>query len=236
LATDTGNATIQLTGRFTLCVLVGDAVDRLLQVAKGAEEQVYFGGPPTTVTRVSFQAVRGVTYQIVLADTDGLESEFSLIFQPPTAAPRIDPKSAGRSADARFSFAVTGATGQAFVLQASSDLIVWENVLIDTILGAPLGFIEPVASSESYLFYRVVPLGETLEARLSLPQLQFSVSGASLLRVLGPPGLPYRLEASTDLKTWEAIATGIVTGSGTDIVDAAAEELAWRFYRVRPWP
>jgi len=235
LADDTGNASIKLTGRFTLSVLVGSALDHLLPVATGAEEQEYVGGVLTPVTRVSFQAVRGVTYQVAVADVDGLENEFTLLFQPPTAAPRIDPQSTSWSANASFSFAVTGRTGQAFVLQASSDLIAWETVLIDTLQAEPLGFIEPLATSEPYRFYRVVPLGEALEAPLSLPQLRLSVSGASVLRVLGRPGQPYQLEASTDLKTWEAIADGLLTGSGTEIVDTAAETLAWRFYRLRPW-
>jgi hypothetical protein len=47
-------------------------------------------------------------------------------------------------------------------------------------------------------------------------------------------GLPYRLEASSDLRTWEPVAGNVVAGDGISYVEGQSQTLGLRFYRVIP--
>jgi hypothetical protein len=56
---------------------------------------------------------------------------------------------------------------------------------------------------------------------------------ARRIMAIGLPGLRYQLEASTNLTTWELIATETADASGNfEHTDADAQTIRWRFYRT----
>jgi len=58
-------------------------------------------------------------------------------------------------------------------------------------------------------------------------------SGQFLLRLSGPSGYRYAIDASTDLRQWTSLKTNVVTDGYFDFIDTNAPSLTSRFYRAR---
>jgi hypothetical protein len=58
--------------------------------------------------------------------------------------------------------------------------------------------------------------------------------GSLSLRLPLNNGLPYRVEASTDLTNWEPVMNGIVADGAIKFVDGEKPNLPHRFFRVVP--
>jgi len=70
-------------------------------------------------------------------------------------------------------------------------------------------------------------------------QMQFlgrTSEGWTLLRVLGPSGSNWAVEATTNLLNWTGLNTNVISGSSFDVVDMTAAGLKQRFYRARLVP
>ena len=70
-------------------------------------------------------------------------------------------------------------------------------------------------------------------------QMQFlgrTGEGWALVRVFGPAGSRWAVEATTNLFHWTALNTNVVAGSFFDVVDTTAAGLKQRFYRARLVP
>ncbi|PYK96363.1 MAG: hypothetical protein DME19_19935 [Verrucomicrobia bacterium] len=234
-APDTGDARLKVSGGFALAVFVGTAVDDLLRVATGVNGSEYIAGIPTPNNTVRFQAIRGVDYQIAVTDVGGYEGDFTLSLDSPQATPRIDPASPTVLPTGEFFLRLSGATGRPFVLQSSSNLVTWSDVLIDTFQGATFLYSESPSLLRPQSFYRVVPLVDALSPPLSASLLNVVPGATTTVRVVGPPGQPFRLQASEDLKQWEDLAGGIVVGFAADALDPTSGGESFRFYRVLPW-
>lgn len=63
-----------------------------------------------------------------------------------------------------------------------------------------------------------------------------TTEGWDLLRVTGPEGLRWALEATTNLATWTAVKTNLISGGAFDVVDTSSAGLTRRFYRARYVP
>ncbi len=94
------------------------------------------------------------------------------------------------------------------------------------------------APGDNYMLfdnYRV-----TAEASSVTPaQMQFlgrTSEGWTLLRVFGPGGSRWAVEATTNLFNWTALSTNVVSGSYFDMVDTSAAGLKQRLYRARLVP
>lgn len=69
-----------------------------------------------------------------------------------------------------------------------------------------------------------------------IPTVQAPVAaggGSQLVRVNGKDNAQYAIEASTNLVSWSALKTNVVTGGYFDHLDTGAAELRQRFYRAR---
>jgi len=66
------------------------------------------------------------------------------------------------------------------------------------------------------------------------PPVHRLADGAFHVSVPGLNGLVYRLECSTNLQDWVAVADGVITDGRFDYVDPAPTGAGNRFYRVRP--
>ena len=61
-------------------------------------------------------------------------------------------------------------------------------------------------------------------------------TGQFLLRLFGPPGSRYAIDASTNFLEWTSLKTNVVTDGYFDFIDTGARTLPRRFYRGRHVP
>jgi hypothetical protein len=102
-------------------------------VPGNVEVAVYTGSSLSTLTPVAigssseqFYAVAGRNYQIAVVGTNGLGVNFWLVFDnAPPLPPQLASSQSTILKDHSFQVSATGATGQSFVIQASSDLKNW---------------------------------------------------------------------------------------------------------------
>ena len=74
------------------------------------------------------------------------------------------------------------------------------------------------------------------EPPASVSALGRTGSGQFLLRVYGPSGSRYAVDASADLRQWSALKTNVVTDGSFDYVDTSAGGFSTRYYRARLVP
>ena len=220
------NGTVHIgdTWPFYLGVFVGSAVSDLLPIANG------YGA-------VDFYAHAGTTYHLAVADSYGSEGSFDLAVSGLLSPPGIPPGTDVRLPDDRFQFGVGGALGQSYAIQASTNLVDWETLSIDTAMGGQGSFVDEEAVNFPQRFYRVVPLdglymGTPLRATLA-PAV---AGGGFRVRILGEPGQPFRLRASSDLVYWTELTRNWISGDWVDFLDTDAASLPCRFYQATPLP
>jgi hypothetical protein len=209
-------------------VFVGTSVTELLPIANG-----YNG--------VVFYAHAGTTYQIAVADYEGAEGTFDLAFSGLPALPEMKSNDSNRLSDGRFVLPINGIKGQSFAVQASTNLLSWETVSIDTILSDHAEFIDADAAHFPMRFYRVVPLEVALAsdlppARLTLGEAHATAPTGFTLRISGMAGQFFILRASSDLIHWEEVHRGWVVGDSFDFLDPDAASRPARFFQVVPLP
>lgn len=214
-----------------LCVLVylGGGLNSLVP----ATGQDYFG-------EAMFYADAGTTYQIAVvtgSPAAEFEGEFTIYLSGPPAAPQVNALNSRRAPDGTFQLGIAGQTGQSFVLQASSDLLNWENLATDTVLGSLTQVMDVDAKTYPHRFYRAVSL-DSLLARQPLLIRSFAKSPGSTfgLKLQGNPGEGYLLEASTNLLDWTPVRSGIFYGSSSEWSDPDSLLFPTRFYRLLPVP
>jgi len=189
---------------------------------------------------VAFYAEAGSTYQIaVVSVPPGAEYEgtftFSLTASP--APPVVDITNSHSEPDGSFQVGIVGQTGQSFVIQASSDLVNWENLTTDTILGSLTWVIDLDATHHPYRFYRAAPL-DSLQARQPLRIRSYAPSSHDRfgLTLQGNPGEGYVLQASTNLVHWTEASSGVIYGNAVEWTDPDSLLFPMRFYRLLPVP
>ncbi len=188
----------------------------------------------------AFYAEAGSTYQIaVVSVPPGAEYEgtftFSLTASP--APPVVDITNSHSEPDGSFQVGIVGQTGQSFVIQASSDLVNWENLTTDTILGSLTWVIDLDATHHPYRFYRAAPL-DSLQARQPLRIRSYAPSSHDRfgLTLQGNPGEGYVLQASTNLVHWTEASSGVIYGNAVEWTDPDSLLFPMRFYRLLPVP
>lgn len=219
-----GTVKIGDAGSFFLGVFAGSSVSDLLSIAAG-------------YAMVEFYAHAGTTYHIAVADAYQSEDAIHAPFSGLSAAPALTSGSGVHLLEGRFEVAVVGVAGQSYAVQASTNLIDWETIAIDTLQGQSALFTAEDTAQFPYRFFRVVPLEALfspsgLTVRLASPD----VSGGAMVQVSGPAGQPFRLRASSDLTHWQDIHIGWIIGDYVDALDAEASRYPARFYQAAPWP
>ncbi len=195
---------------------------------------------------VAFYAVAGSTYQIAVVGTPvpfgerrGSEymGEFSLSLAGPNAAAAVDVVDSRREPDGSFRLTILGQTGQAFVLQASSDLVNWETLTVETAQGSPVQFIDGGAGNHPHRFYRAAPL-DSLAARQPLRIRNYGLAAHATfgLTFQGDPGGGYVLQTSSNLLDWVEAGRGLILGNPVEWSDPDPVTAPTRFYRLLPVP
>jgi hypothetical protein len=82
-------------------------------------------------------------------------------------------------------------------------------------------------------FYRVLPLDAVLDTTpLAILGTQASTNGAVLVRIAGPAGQPFFLQASTDSQNWTDLTSGVLSDDEFDFLDVDAGNYPSRVYRL----
>ncbi len=105
--------------------------------------------------------------------------------------------------------------GKTYVIQATTNLVQWVNILTNTATSGILTFTDPNAHLYRYRFYRAVP-----------------IELAPSLSLAGSQGHTYIIQATTNLVNWVNISTNYQAGSAIAFTDPDASRYARRFYRA----
>jgi hypothetical protein len=134
------------------------------------------------------------------------------------------------SQSGQFGFLISGSAGYQYAVEASTNLVNWVVIGINT---APFAFVDTNASQFPHRFYRAV-YAANLQSLLPPMAGQISsgsqnASGYFSFTVSGTTGSPYAVEASTNLVNWIILATN---NAPFVFVDTNASHFNRRFYRA----
>ncbi|MDB6034501.1 MAG: hypothetical protein JWM16_4839, partial [Verrucomicrobiales bacterium] len=174
--------------------------------------------------------------QIAVADVDGYEGAFALTVSGLSEAPMLAPNFAIRLGNGTFQMLITGSPGQSFGIQASTNLVDWQTIGIDTLIASSIAwFADQDAPLFPQRFYRVLPLDIILNpTTLSTAVIPAAYGEAVTVRVIGSPGLPFSLRASSDMEHWEEFARGLLSTESLDFIDGNSLIYPVRFYQSIP--
>jgi uncharacterized repeat protein (TIGR03803 family) len=143
--------------------------------------------------------------------------------------------STGLTTNGGFQLSVYGQIGQAYTLQASTNLVNWVSILGFTCTNSPMYVVDPAARNFSHRFYRVaqgtllIPASPVVVG-FGLPH-PWTTNGLALM-LQGPVGSNYMVQASTNLLTWLPITNFVSTNSPFYFSDPLATNYSRRFYRA----
>ena len=216
-----GTVTVTVNDWLDVNIYAGASLDRLLEIEGGGSQR-------------SFYAAAGVVYAIAVDDYDGLAADFHLDLSGPPMPPALDASATPWEGEGGFRLRVVGVNGQSLIVQASSDLVNWTALVIDTLQGDYVEFLDRDAALWSQRFYRVLPLEALFSPAGLRVAADTSVVGRFGIQIFGAAGQPVALEASSDLEAWEDLYRGIVVGDGIRFFDPVVPGVAHRFYRATP--
>jgi len=116
--------------------------------------------------------------------------------------------------------AVQGKLGEAYTLEASTNLTDWFAVTRFTCTNSPTAVLDANTAGYRHKFYRVVLQTTAVEIRLQLLSVPLPDSGVEL-SLSGPVGQTYRIETSTNLTDWSSL-TNFVSALPSMVVDKIA--------------
>jgi uncharacterized protein (TIGR03790 family) len=138
------------------------------------------------------------------------------------SAPRL-------TADGVFRIQFESAPGVSNVLQASTNLLDWENIYSNAV-GGTMEFVDTNESQHPEQFYRVA-----VPAPPPTPELRalgVTASNQFKLQVVGPTNRPYVLQASSDFVGWSDVWTNAQGGDAELLADNLETHPAL-YYRTR---
>jgi hypothetical protein len=151
------------------------------------------------------------------------------------SAPPLRLSGAGFSTNGGFQLAVNGQIGQAYTLQASTNLVDWVSILNFTCTNSPMYVVDSPAKNYGRRFYRLaqgtllVPVSPIVLG-FGLPPL-WTTNGLSLM-LQGPAGSNYTIQTSADLLIWLPITNFMNANSPLYFYDPQAKNYKQRFYRA----
>jgi len=144
--------------------------------------------------------------------------------------------SANLSGNGAFQLSVSGQIGQAYTLQASTNLTSWISLLTFTCTNSPMPVADPTAKNFGRRFYRLVQGTVLAPITIGFGSAQpWTTHGLSLM-LQGTMGQSYVIQASSNLVNWQPITNFVSTNWPVYFYDPTATNFAERFYRVKLGP
>jgi hypothetical protein len=131
--------------------------------------------------------------------------------------------------DGYFHFNARTAHGLAFILKASTDLTNW-TPLFTNYFGGLLEYIDTRSKELPSRFYQIEPFGQIYPQAVAMPH---GGNGGFQVHFDALAGVPYVVQASTNLVVWENIFVS-PSGGPLDFIDADSKKFPQRFYRALP--
>lgn len=174
----------------------------------------------------------GTTYYFAVTAIDslGLESGYSneIQYSVPATGSRL--RLLSPVAPNGMVIRITGPPGQTYEVQATQNFVNWTVIGVVTLgVGGVFDFTDVNASKFRSRFYRLYA-----NSRPRLQLLSAVAPSGMTIRITGPPGQTYEVQATQDFTNWAVI--GVVTlGAGGlfDFSDVNASKFRSRFYRLR---
>ena len=113
---------------------------------------------PSETHQLQFYAFAGSAYKIAVADQAGRETTFTARLECPPLLPNLTKASSMSVGHEGFRLVLHGVKGQAYIVQASTNLTDWVTLAMDTMPGDQAEFLDSEAAGNSERFYRVLPL------------------------------------------------------------------------------
>jgi hypothetical protein len=219
-AAASGNVQVSVSANnssgLNLGIYAGSSLWTLIPVAAGTGQ-------------ISFYALAGTTYKIMVAGPSGSATEFSLALNGPAPPPSL---SVTRQPNGTYQIQVTGVVGQSFSIQASSDSVHWVTIRTDTLQGSYLDFVDTTDEGHPAQFYRLLLLDNVFN---DLPFELFapgSQPGVFSFNLTGSAGQPFRIQTSTNLLDWSDLTSGVLADQPFNYTDLDAAQFQSRFYRA----
>jgi subtilase family serine protease len=130
-----------------------------------------------------------------------------------------------------FMLSVYGTVGDRYQLEASTNLANWVRVVDFVCTSDPTWIYDREAGRYGHRFYRIAPLTGSPALRLDFVSPSWTADGP-LLKLDGPVGMTYRIEASPDLVDWQPITSVSAVILPTYVRDPSAVNQHRRFYRA----
>jgi hypothetical protein len=197
-------------------IYAGSSLWTLIPVAAGTDQ-------------ISFYALAGTTYKIMVSGPSGSATEFSLALNGPPPPPSLV---FTRQPNGTYRIQVAGIVGQSFTVQDSSDSVNWVTIRTDTLQGSYLDFVVAADEGQAAQFYRLLLLDDLLN---SLPFELFapgSQPGVFRFSLTGSAGQPFRIQTSTNFLDWIDLTSGVLADQPFDYTDLDAVRFQSRFYRA----
>ncbi len=138
----------------------------------------------------------------------------------------------GFAANGGFQLYVYGQIGETYTLQASTNLTSWVSILTFICTSSPTLVVDTAAKNYTHRFYRLAQGNLLSQITLGFGSPQpFTANGLSL-KLQGPVGTTYEIDASSDLIHWLSITSILSTNSPFYFTDQSATNYKWRFYRA----
>ncbi len=141
-------------------------------------------------------------------------------FPPPMLPGRPDKNGA-------FTMQVGIPGAEAYVVQASTNLMDWQPILTNDVPGW-LNFTDFDSTNHPLRFYRMAWPGPAQAPQLSAPGI--AGAGGFRVHVAATAGQAWAIQTSSDLVNWTSVFTN-QSGGAMDFVDASATNSSRRFYR-----
>ena len=131
-----------------------------------------------------------------------------------------------------FRLSAYGAAGAYYTLQGSVDFTNWSRVLDFVCAQDPMTLYDSQVGNFAWRFYRIAPMTNSPMLQLDIGTPRVWTSNGLLLKLDGPVGALYQIEASTDLVAWQKVTSFSTSVTPTYFVDPSAIGYGQRFYRA----
>jgi hypothetical protein len=148
------------------------------------------------------------------------------------SAPALRLACAGFSTVSGCQLYAFGQIGQAYTLQASTDLTHWVSLRTFACTNSPTCVVDPTANSFSSRFYRLVQGTVLAPITLGFGSARPWTAQGLQLKLQGAIGPNYAIQASSDLVNWQTVTNIASTNSPVYFTDPNAANYNHRFYRA----